>query len=265
MFALYHRLGNKVNYIFCALLPMFVTLIAMNLHYKRILVKISGEQLAGESGRGFDASVAKRIAKEIGAVIELGAEVVMVVGGGNYVRGAELTGGGVGRVTADFMGMLSGVMNATAVRDVLADNGIDASSLATIKVDQVADFYTQRRALHHLRKGRVVVVGGGIARPFVTHDTVAVSLALELECDVVCKITKVDGVYDKDPIKFNDAKRFEEISFQEALQNPNVRVMDKAALGLAMENDKKVIVCDLESADNLKRLVLGEKIGTLIS
>ncbi|HSE61159.1 MAG TPA: uridylate kinase [Candidatus Saccharimonadales bacterium] len=236
----------------------------MKLEYTRVLLKISGEQLAGESGRGFDASVAAFIAKEVAEVVNLGVEVVLIVGGGNYVRGAELTGGGVGRVTADYMGMLSGVMNATAVADVLNTNSVPANALATIKVDQVADYYTQRRALHHLRKGRVVVVGGGIARPFVTHDTVAISLALELDCDVVCKITKVDGVYSKDPNKHDDAEKLHRMTLQEALENPHVKVMDKAALGLAVDNHKSIVVCELAEG-NIRRLVAGEKVGTLIS
>jgi uridylate kinase len=236
----------------------------MKLAYTRVLLKISGEQLAGESGRGFDAKVAAFVAKEIAEVINLGVEVVLIVGGGNYVRGAELMGRGVGRVTADFMGMLSGVMNATAVADVFNANSVPAYALSTVKVDQVADFYTQRRALNHLRKGRVIIVGGGIARPYVTHDTVAVSLALELDCDVVCKITKVDGVYSKDPNKHDDAERLHTMTLQQALEDPNVKVMDKAALGLAVDNKKAIAVCELAEG-NIRRLVTGEKVGTLIS
>jgi uridylate kinase len=236
----------------------------MKLAYTRVLLKISGEQLAGESGRGFDANVAAFIAQEVAEAVNLGVEVVLVVGGGNYVRGAELFGNGVGRVTADFMGMLSGVMNATAVADVLNMRSVPAYALSTIKVDQVADFYTQRRALHHLRKQRVIVVGGGIARPYVTHDTVAVSLALELDCDLVCKVTKVDGVYDKDPNKHDDAEKLHTMTLQQALENPQVKVIDKAALGLAVDNYMPLVVCELAEG-NIKRLILGEKVGTLIS
>ncbi len=237
----------------------------MKLTYTRILVKISGEQLAGEGGFGFNPSVAKQIAGEIAQVLAAGVEVVVIVGGGNYMRGAQGSGGGLGRVTADFMGMLGGVMNATATADVFNVNSVPAYALSTVKVDQVADFYTQRRALHHLRKRRVVVVGGGIARPFVTHDTVAVSVGLELDCDVVVKITKVDGVYSKDPAKFSDATRIERMTFDQAVSDPEIKVMDKAALGLAMENTKKIVVCDLETPGNLLKLVQGEHIGTLIS
>jgi uridylate kinase len=236
----------------------------MKLAYTRVILKISGEQLAGESGRGFDADVAAFVAKEIAEVISLDVEVVLIVGGGNYVRGTELMGRGVGRVTADFMGMLSGVMNATAVADVFNANSVPAHPLSTVKVDQVADFYTQRRALNHLRKGRVVIVGGGIARPHVTHDTVAVSLALELDCDVVCKITKVDGVYSKDPHKHDDAEKLHSMTLQQALEDPHVKVMDKAALGLAVDNQKPIVVCELAEG-NIRRLVTGEQVGTLIS
>jgi uridylate kinase len=236
----------------------------MKLAYTRVLLKMSGEQLAGVSGRGFDADVATFLAKEIAEIIDLGVEVVLIVGGGNYVRGAELFGNGVGRVTADFMGMLSGVMNATAVADVLNTHSVPAYALSTVKVDQVADFYTQRRALHHLRKKRVIVVGGGIARPYVTHDTVAISLGLELNCDVVCKVTKVDGVYSKDPAKHDDAEKLHAMTLQQALEDPHVKVMDKAALGLAVDNYMPIVVCEL-AAGNMKKLVTGEKVGTLIS
>ena len=237
----------------------------MNLHYKRILVKISGEQLAGESGRGFDATIAARIAEEIKPLIELGVQVVVMVGGGNLVRGNDVAGGGIELSTAHFMGMVATMINGLAVTDVFNANGLPSRSATTIQADLVADFYTRRRALHHLSKGRVLVQIGGTGKPYVTTDTAAVTLALDLDCDVVCKITKVDGVYDKDPVKFPEAKKFETLSFAEAVGNPHIKVMDKAALGLAMENNKKIVVCDLKTPGHLRRLVVGEKIGTLIS
>lgn len=236
----------------------------MKLAYTRILLKISGEQLAGQDGHGFDPKVAGWIANEIAQAVDIGAEVAVMVGGGNYVRGAQTAGSGIARVTADFMGMLSTLINAVAVSDVFNANSVPTAVLTNIYTDQVADQYTQRRALHHLRKGRVVVIGGGIGRPYLTTDTAAVSLALELDCDIVCKITKVDGVYSKDPAKFTDAKRLPKVSFQEAVENPDLKVMDKAALGLAMENNKPIVVCDLASEDNIRRLVLGEDVGTRI-
>ena len=245
--------------------PSIGTLEWMKLTYTRILVKISGEQLAGDGGVGFNTTVAKHVAQEIAQVVATGAEVVIIVGGGNYMRGAKGSGDGLRRVTADFMGMLGSIMNATATADVFNANSVPAYALTTVKMDQVADFYTQRRALHHLRKSRVVIVGGGIARPYVTTDTVAVSVALELDCDVIIKATKVDGVYDKDPAQFNDAQLIEAMDFDRAVSDPAIKVMDKAALGLALENDKKIIVCDLETPGNLQKLIAGERVGTLIS
>lgn len=236
----------------------------MKLTYTRILVKISGEQLAGKEGFGFDVVTAKQIAGEIAQVVALGAEVVVIVGGGNFMRGAQGQGQGIQRVNADFMGMLGGVMNAIATADVFSANSVPAHALSPVMVEQMIDYYTQRRALHHLRKGRVIIIGGGIARPYFTHDTAAVSLALELDCDAVIKVTKVDGVYSRDPAKYADAKRFDHLTFDQAVSDSEIKVMDKSALGLAMEQNKKIVVCDLDTPGNLKKLVTGESIGTLI-
>lgn len=237
----------------------------MKPHYKRVLVKISGEQLAGAVGNGIDHAIIRKVARELKGAQQAGAEVALVVGAGNLVRGNQVAGDGISHVTAHYMGMLSTLVNALAVGDVFNADGLAAVVLTNLEVNLAADLFTQRRAIHHMRKGRVVVLGGGLGRPFVTTDTGAVSLALELDCDVVCKITKVDGVYNKDPAKFDDAKKLDHVSFQEAVENPDLRMMDKAALGLAMENNKKIVVCDLETPGNLARLVAGEKIGTLIS
>jgi uridylate kinase len=237
----------------------------MKPHYKRVLVKISGEQLAGAAGNGIDQKVIRTVAKELKGAQEAGAQVALVVGAGNLIRGNQVAGDGISHVTAHYMGMLSTLVNALAVGDVFNADGLSAVVLTNLEVNLAADLFTQRRAIHHMHEGRVVVLGGGLGRPFVTTDTGAVSLALELDCDVVCKITKVDGVYSKDPAKFNDAVKLDAVSFQEAVEKPELRMMDKAALGLAMENNKKIVVCDLETPGNLKRLVLGETIGTLIS
>jgi uridylate kinase len=237
----------------------------MKPHYKRVLVKISGEQLAGAAGNGIDQKTVEWIATEIKEATAVGAEIVIMIGGGNIVRGARIAGNKLSRVTADYMGMLSTMINALALGDIFNADGLPTRVLTAIKADQVADFYTQRRAISHLQKGRVVVLAGGTARPYLTTDTAAVNLALELDCDAVCKVTKVDGVYDKDPEKHDDAERFTHISFQKALEDPAIRVMDKAALGLAMECNKAVVVCDLETPGNIKRLVLGEKVGTLMN
>lgn len=237
----------------------------MNLKYKRLLLKLSGEQLAGDFDGGIDPKLITWIAKEVKQAIEAGAEVAVMVGGGNFVRGAQIAGHGISRVNADYMGMLGTMMNGLALADLFNAANVPARMLTNIRADQVADDFTNRRALHHLEKGRVVVVAGGIGRPYLTTDTAAVSLALELNCDLVCKITKVDGVYDKDPAKHSDAKRFKTLSFQEAVENPHITVMDKAALGLAMEQRKSVVIFDLHKEDNIRRVALGEDVGTVIS
>lgn len=237
----------------------------MNLIYKRVLVKLSGEQLAGSGGSGFDPNVITVMAGELRAAREAGAEIVVMIGGGNFARGAQLAGHGVTRVTADYVGMLATMMNGLVLADMFNSVQLPARVLTNIKADQAADQFTARRALNHLQKGRVVIVAGGIGRPYLTTDTAAVNLALELDCDVVCKVTKVDGVYSANPVTNPAAQRFETVTFQEALENPEILVMDKAALGLAMEQHKPIVVCDLATPGNLRNLVLGERIGTLIA
>lgn len=237
----------------------------MKLIYPRLLLKISGEQLSGKFDGGIDAEVVAWIAKEIKQATAVGAQIVVMIGGGNYVRGAQVAGNGIARVTADYMGMLGTMMNGLALADIFNAQNLPARVLTSIMADQVADYFTQRRAVNHLGKGRVVIIAGGTARPYLTTDTAAVNLALELDCDLVCKVTKVDGVYDKDPAKYPEATRFEHMTFQEAVENRQVMVMDKAALGLAMEQRKPIRVFDLHSEDNIRRVALGEPVGTLIS
>lgn len=232
--------------------------------YKRILLKLSGEQLQGQLKGGFDTDRAKWIANEVKRTLETGAQVVIMVGGGNYARGAQLANDSIQRVTADNIGMLATLMNALALADVFNSNGVPARALSNIKADQLADQFTHRRAISHLAKSRVVIVAGGIGRPFLTTDTAALSLALELECDVVIKTTKVDGVYDKDPAKHDDALKLDTISHHEALNDANIAVMDKAALGLAMEQNKPLIICDLLTEGNIARATAGENIGTVV-
>ncbi len=238
----------------------------MQLKYTRVLVKISGEQLAGHSGKGFDVEAAAMVAQEVAQAVDVGAEIVMVIGGGNYVRGIYFDEhSGIQKVTADNMGMLSTMINALALGDIFATQSVPAHVLSTVFADQVVDGFTQRRALHHLRKRRVVIVGGGLGRPYVTTDTGAVSLALELDCDVVCKLTKVDGVYNKDPHKHDDAERHGSLTFDEVIKNLEIKVMDRAALAMAMDHKKPIVVCDLHQPDNLKKLVLGQPVGTMVS
>jgi len=233
--------------------------------YKRVLLKISGEQLSGKHEVGIDPEVGHYLAKECQKVIQAGCQLVLVVGGGNMVRGAEVAGHGIKRVTADQMGMLSGLMNAMALTDIFESNDVRTRCMSNIFAPQVAESYSFRLAEKHLRRERVVMVSGGIGRPYFTHDTAAVNLALELSCDVVLKATKVDGVYDKDPNKFEDAVLLKKITFQEALANEAIKVMDKAALGLAMEQNMPVIVFDPMQPDNILKVVQGESIGSFIS
>jgi uridylate kinase len=231
--------------------------------YKRVLLKLSGEQLQGQYDGGFDAERAAWIADEIKKV--QGAEIIVMIGGGNYARGAQLAGGGVQRVTADNIGMLATVMNALALQDVFNANGLEARALTNIKADQVADQFTHRRALSHLEKGRVVIVAGGIGRPYLTTDTAAVSLALELECDVIMKATKVDGVYDSDPSTNPSAQKLQHVTLREAVENPDIKVMDKAAIALAEDHGQSIVVFELLQPDNIAKVVAGETVGTTIS
>lgn len=233
--------------------------------YKRVLLKISGEQLSGEHGFGVDPKVGHYLAAECAKVVEAGSQLILVVGGGNLVRGAEVAGNGIKRVTADQMGMLSGLINAMALTDIFESDGLATRCMSNIFATQVAESYSFRLAEKHLERGRVVIVAGGIGRPYFTHDTAAVSLGLELDCEVVIKATKVDGVYDKDPVKFATAKLFDKISYQLAIENTGIKVMDKAALGLAMEQRMKLIVLNTDKSDNLMRAAKGEPVGTVVS
>ena len=233
--------------------------------YKRILLKLSGEQLKGDHEGGFDTERGRWIAAQVQEAKEAGAEIVVMVGGGNYARGAQLASESIQRITGDNIGMLATMMNALALTDVFNTEGLSTRALSNVTIDQFLDQFTHRRASSHLAKGRVVVVAGGTGRPFLTTDTAALNLALELDCDVVVKTTKVDGVYDKDPAKFPDAVKYDEISYAKALESPDIAVMDKAALGLAMEQDIPVIICDLLTDGNIARAVRGEQVGTLVS
>jgi uridylate kinase len=230
--------------------------------YKRILLKLSGEQLQGKYDGGFDAERAMWIANEIKKVKD--AEIVVMIGGGNYARGAQLAGNGVERVTADNIGMLATVMNALALTDVFNASGVSSRTLTNIKADQVADQFTHRRAINHLQKGRVVVVAGGVGRPYLTTDTAAVNLALELDCDVIFKATKVDGVYDSDPASNPKAKKFDSLTLQQAVEQPEIRIMDKAAIALADDHSQSIVVFELLVEGNIAKAAAGEAVGTTI-
>lgn len=232
---------------------------------KRILLKISGEQLAGQYEHGIDAQFAGWLAEELKSFSENGMQVIIMVGGGNFVRGAQIAGQSIKRVTADHMGMLGTVMNAIALTDVFEAHNVPTRCLSNIFAQQVSENFSHRLAEKHLAAGRVVIVAGGIGRPYLTTDTAAVSLALELSCEAVYKATKVDGVYDKDPQQYDDAVRLDHVSFKEAVDNDQIRVMDKTALALAMDHELRIVVFDAIAEENIRRVARGEHVGTEVS
>lgn len=232
--------------------------------YKRVLLKLSGEQLSGKFEFGIDPEIGAYLAEEIKKATATGCKIILVIGGGNMVRGAELAGNGIKRVTADQMGMLSGLINSMALTDIFESNGIPTRCMSTVFATQLAESYSYRLAEKHLERDRVVIIAGGMARPYFSHDTAAVSSALELDCEVVLKATKVDGIYDKDPTKHKGAVRLESVTFDRALADDAITIMDKAALGLAMENKQSVMVFDVFKPGNFLKVVSGEPIGTTI-
>lgn len=232
--------------------------------YQRILLKISGEQLAGGEGEGIDPKFVGWLAGEIKKVTEKGIQVAIVVGGGNFVRGAQVAGNGIERPTADYMGMLATIMNGLALMDMLETHGQPTRLQTNLQMHQVAEPFIRRKAMRHMEKNRIVIVAGGLGKPYLTTDTTAASVALELGCDVILKATKVDGIFDKDPAKYPDAIKLDSMTFQEAVEGRDIKVMDKAALGLAMEQEKPIIVFGLTD-DSILKAATGEKIGTIVS
>ncbi len=234
-----------------------------SLAYKRVLLKLSGEALAGDNGFGINPETVGEICTEIDEVLELGIELALVIGGGNIFRGLSSSAKGMDRASADYMGMLATVMNAVAVQDALEKRGHATRVLSAITMQEVCEPYVRRRAERHLEKGRVVICAAGTGNPYFTTDTAAALRAMELKCEVIIKATKVDGMYDKDPMKHPDAVRYDHISFSEALQK-QLGVMDYTAMTLAMENKLPIIVCSMFGGA-IKRLMLGERIGTKVS
>lgn len=228
-------------------------------------MKLSGEQLAGKFDTGIDPELVSWLAEEIKKVAAADIQTVIMVGGGNFVRGAQIAGHGIKRVTGDHMGMLGTLINALALTDIFEAHGVPTRCLSSIFAEQVAEPFVHRLASKHLEKGRVVIAAGGIGRPYLTTDTAAVSLALELDCEVVLKATKVDGVYDKDPAKHDGAKRLEKLSYHQAVEDDAIKVMDKAAMGLAMEHKMPIVVFDAMKDGNLLKIVQGKTVGTLIN
>ena len=232
--------------------------------FKRILVKLSGEALMGKQGFGVDPEVASRIAQEVTEVRQLGVQVAIVVGGGNFIRGVAASAMGIDRVVADNMGMLATVINALALQDALEKKGSHTRVATAIEMREVAEPYILRRAIRHMEKDRVVILAGGTGNPYFSTDTAAALRAMEIKADVILKATKVDGVYDADPKKFPEAKKFEEISYLDVLSR-ELAVMDTTAISLCMNNHLPIIVFNLNVPGNLKRVVLGEKVGSLVA
>ena len=232
--------------------------------YRRILLKLSGEILAGDKGFGIDPGKASYLANEVKSVHELGISIGLIIGAGNIFRGIEASDRGMDRVTGDYLGMLATIMNAIAVQDALEKINCETRTLSAINITQIAEPYIRRRAIRHLEKGRVVIISGGTGNPFFTTDSAAALRAKELGANIVLKGTKVDGVYDKDPMEFEDAKKFNEITFSKVL-NDNLRVMDLTAITLCKENKLPIQVFNINNQGDLKELVQGAKIGTLVT
>jgi len=232
--------------------------------YRRILLKLSGEALAGDGGYGINTDVLEEIAREVRDIHGLGVQIGVVLGGGNIFRGIKGATTGMDRASADYMGMLATVLNCLALQDSLERLGVHTRVQSAIEMRELAEPYIRRRAIRHLEKNRVVIFGAGTGNPYFTTDTTAALRAMEIGSEVVIKATKVDGIYDSDPIKNPDAKKFDHLSYIEVLQK-GLKVMDSTAISLCMDNQLPILVCNLHEAGSLKRVVQGESIGTLVS
>ncbi len=232
--------------------------------YGRVMLKLSGEALAGTRGFGIEPSVVDRITDEVRAVYQMGVSLGVVIGGGNIVRGSLASRQGMDRVQADYMGMLATVINALAVQDLLESKGVDTRVMTAIRMEEIAEPYIRRRALRHLEKGRVVLFAGGTGNPYFTTDTAAVLRAIEMEADVVIKATKVQGVFTADPVKDPAAEFIPAITFQEVMTR-ELAVMDAAAVSLCKENGLPIIVLNLDERGAVTSAIRGERIGTLVS
>ncbi len=234
-----------------------------NPKYKRVLLKISGESLGGKEGKGISGKFLKDLSEEIKEVVDLGVSMAIVVGGGNIYRGVEDSEEGIDKVTGDYMGMLATVINSLALQSALEKIGLETRILTAIEMRQIAEPYIRRRALRHLEKGRVVIFGAGTGNPFFSTDTAAALRAVEVRAEVILKATKVDGVYDKDPMKYKDAVKFDELTYMDVLKR-RLKVMDATAISLCMDNNMPIIVFDIGKKGNIKKAVMGEKLGTIV-
>lgn len=231
--------------------------------YRRILLKLSGEALAGDQGYGIDPAVITSIAAEIKEIVDLGVEVALVIGGGNIFRGLAASSKGMDRASADYMGMLATVMNSLAMQDALEKQDVDTRVQSAIEMQQIAEPYIRRRAVRHLEKGRVVIFSAGTGNPYFTTDTAASLRAMEINADVIIKATKVDGVYSADPKKDSDAVKLPTLTYLEVLQR-GLQVMDATATSLCMDNNLPMIIFDMTSPGNIEKVVKGEQIGTIV-
>lgn len=232
-----------------------------NIKFKRVMLKLSGEALAGEKGYGIDPEIVIEISKQIKELVDMGVEIGAVVGGGNIWRGRN--GDGMDRTTADYMGMLATCINALALQDSLEQLGVNTRVQTAIEMKEVAEPFIRRRAMRHLEKGRVVIFAAGTGNPYFSTDTTAALRAAEIEAEVILLAKKVDGVYDKDPYKYSDATKFDKLTYIDVLDK-GLQVMDSTATSLCMDNNIPILVFGLDSPENIKRAILGEEIGTLV-
>lgn len=231
--------------------------------YKRVLLKLSGEALAGKQGHGINTTVLKQIAQDVAEAYKAGVQMGIVIGGGNIFRGVAASAEGMDRASSDYMGMLATVINSLALQDALEKEGVPTRVQSAISMAEIAEPYIRRRAIRHLEKNRVVIFGAGTGNPFFTTDTAASLRAMEINAQVIMKATKVDGIYDKDPVKFSDAKKYNKISYIDVL-NQGLQVMDSTAISLCMDNKLPIITFDLTNKGNILKVILGENIGTIV-
>jgi uridylate kinase len=232
--------------------------------YKRVLLKLSGEALMGSQSYGVDPAVAAQIARDVADIQEMGVQTAIVIGGGNIFRGLAASAQGMDRATADYMGMLATIINALALQDALEQHGVVTRVVTAIEMRAVAEPFIRRRAIRHLEKGRVVVFGGGTGNPYFSTDTAAALRAMEIKADVILKGTKVDGIYDADPMVHPTASRFDRISYLEVLEQ-GLKVMDATAISLCMDNHLPIVIFNLRTPGNLRRAITGEPVGSLVT
>ncbi len=231
--------------------------------FKRILLKLSGEALAGKTGTGINTAVIKQIAQDIAVAYKTGVQIGLVIGGGNIFRGIAASADGMDRASSDYMGMLATMINSLALQDALEKEGVPTRVQSAIAMAEIAEPYIRRKAIRHLEKGRIVIFGAGTGNPYFTTDTAASLRAMEINAEIIMKATKVDGIYDKDPVKNSDAKKFSQISYIEVL-NKGLQVMDSTAISLCMDNKLPIMTFDLMKPGNILRAILGEDIGTVV-